>query len=63
MTFREAYTTLAADLGQIYDDREGSIIARYLLEDVFESSFWSEDVLSDVQVNQLEIITKRLLTY
>ncbi len=63
MTFREAYTTLAADLGQIYDDREGSIIARYLLEDVFESSFWSEDVLSDDQKNQLEIITQRLLTY
>jgi len=63
MTIREAYTNLASDLGGIYDDREGSIIARYLLEDVFESSFWSENILSEDQMKQLGEITQRLMTY
>lgn len=63
MTFREAYTKLAADLGHIYDDREGSIIARYLLEDVFGVSFWSEELLQEGQIDQLAVMTDRLKTY
>lgn len=63
MTFREAYTKLAADLGQIYDDREGSIIARYLLEDVFGVSFWSEEMLHEGQIDQLSAMTDRLKTH
>ncbi|HLO53195.1 MAG TPA: peptide chain release factor N(5)-glutamine methyltransferase [Saprospiraceae bacterium] len=63
MTFREAYTKLAADLGQIYDDREGSIIARYLLEDAFGVSFWSEELLQEGQIDQLAVMTDRLKTY
>ncbi len=63
MTFREAYTKLAADLGQIYDDREGAIIARYLLEDVFGVSFWSEELLEEGQIDQLAAMTDRLKTH
>lgn len=63
MTFREAYTKLAADLGHIYDDREGSIIARYLLEDVFGVSFWSEELLQEGQIDQLAAMTDRLKTH
>lgn len=63
MTFREAYIKLAADLGQIYDDREGSIIARYLLEDVFGVSFWSEELLHEGQIDQLTTMTERLKTH
>ena len=63
MTFRDAYTNLAADLGRIYDDREGSIIARYLLEDVFGVSFWSEELLTEAQITQLATLTDRLMTY
>jgi release factor glutamine methyltransferase len=63
MTFREAYTKLAADLGHIYDDREGSIIARYLLDDVFGVSFWSEELLHEGQIVKLTAMTERLKTY
>ncbi len=63
MTFREAYTKLAADLGHIYDDREGSIIARYLLEDVFGVSFWSEELLHEGQIVKLTAMTERLKTH
>lgn len=63
MTFRDVYTDLANSLGQIYDDREGSIIARYLLEDIYGASFWSEELLTDEQKVQLSEIKRRLLTY
>jgi release factor glutamine methyltransferase len=63
MTFRDAYSNLAADLGRIYDDREGSIIARYLLEDVFGVSFWSEELLTEAQITKLATLTDRLMTY
>jgi len=35
MTAREAYEVLSTQLTNIYDDRESSTIARYLVEDLF----------------------------
>ncbi|MBK7633717.1 MAG: polysaccharide biosynthesis C-terminal domain-containing protein [Saprospiraceae bacterium] len=42
MTFTTAYSILSEKLMTVYDSREASIIARYILEDVFNATFWSE---------------------
>jgi len=63
MTAREAYEVLSTQLTNIYDDRESSTIARYLVEDLFLKSFWSEDELSTEELILLDIATERLLRH
>jgi len=61
MTAREAYEVLSTQLTNIYDDRESSTIARYLVEDLFSKSFWSEDELSTEELILLDDATERLM--
>ena len=63
MTAREAYDVLSTKLALIYDDREAATIARYLVEDLFSKSFWSEEVLSDEEVILLGEATERLMKH
>ncbi len=61
MIAREAYDSLCQTLGQRYDDREASIIARYLVEDLYNLSFWSEETLSESQCQLLKEVKLRIL--
>jgi len=61
MTGREAYEVLSIKLAIIYDDRESATIARYLVEDLFSKSFWSEEELSHNELLLLEQTIERLL--
>jgi len=61
MTAREAYEVLSIKLAIIYDDRESATIARYLVEDLFSKSFWSEEELSHNELLLLEQTIERLL--
>lgn len=63
MTFTSAYSTLSDKLMKVYDSREASIIARYILEDVFNASFWSEEELNPEQIIRLDEVTQRLLKH
>ena len=63
MTFTSAYTELSEKLTAIYDCREASIIARYLLEDLFQAKFWSETEMTKDQIVRLEDVTQRLLKH
>lgn len=63
MTATEAYQFLCEQLHDIYDDREGATIARYLLEDVFAKQFWSEEELQDQDIVLLKQVANRLLKY
>jgi release factor glutamine methyltransferase len=63
MTAREAYDVLSTKLASIYDDREGATIARYLVEDLFSKSFWSEEELSVDEVKLLDEATERLMKH
>jgi release factor glutamine methyltransferase len=63
MTFTSAYTELSEKLAAIYDCREASIIARYLLEDLFQAKFWSETEMTKDQIVRLEDVTQRLLKH
>ena len=47
----------------VYDSREASIIARYIMEDVFNATFWSETEMSLDEINRLEEVTQRLLRH
>jgi release factor glutamine methyltransferase len=49
MTAQEAYQFLDQSMSDIYDAREATTIARYLVEDLLQMQFWSEDVLSAEQ--------------
>jgi release factor glutamine methyltransferase len=61
MTATQAYNYLCEKLKGIYDDREGAIISRYLLEDLFDKKFWSEDELSESEAIILVQASSRLL--
>ena len=63
MTFTTAYSILSEKLMTVYDSREASIIARYILEDVFNVTFWSETEMSLDEINRLEEVTQRLLRH
>ena len=63
MTFTTAYSILSEKLMTVYDSREASIIARYILEDVFNVTFWSETEVSLDEINRLEEVTQRLLRH
>ncbi|MBK9735799.1 MAG: peptide chain release factor N(5)-glutamine methyltransferase [Saprospiraceae bacterium] len=63
MTVRDAYQILSEKLETIYGSREGSTIARYLIEDLFDQSFWSEDLLKPDQVMLLNDALPRLMNF
>ena len=63
MTFTSAYTELSEKLTAIYESREASIIARYMLEDLFQAKFWSETEMTKDQIIRLEDVTQRLLKH
>jgi release factor glutamine methyltransferase len=63
MTAREAYEVLSTRLTNIYDDRESATIARYLVEDLFSKSFWSEDDLSTDELILLDVAAERLMRH
>lgn len=63
MTFGEAYDLFCISLSPLYGDREGSTIARYMIEDLFSKSFWSEDTLSKDEEKLLKNSIGRLLSY
>lgn len=60
MTANEAYNHICTHLNNIYDDREGAIIARYLIEDIFNKQFWSDDNLTEDEYDLLPEIVSRL---
>jgi len=63
MTFGDAYDLFCISLSPLYGDREGSTIARYMIEDLFSKSFWSEDTLSKDEEKLLKNSIRRLLSY
>ena len=63
MTYRDAYTLLALQLETIYEPQESATIARYLIEDLFGKTFWSEDILSPDHNELLNSSIERLLTH
>lgn len=60
MTVIQAYTYLCTQLVGCYDDREGATISRYLLEDLFGHSFWSEEILTEQEEAKLAQAVTRL---
>lgn len=61
MTYRDLYQQFSENLGVAYDDREASIIARYLLEDLTGQKFWSESAVLEDDLNKIENARLRLL--
>ena len=60
MTANQAYDFLCAKMEGHYDARESSIIARYLIEDLFSKSFHSDELLNQSEVEALENTALRL---
>lgn len=60
MTANQAYDFLCAKMEGHYDARESSIIARYLIEDLFSKSFHSDELLNQSEVDVLENTALRL---
>ena len=60
MTANQAYDFLCAKMEGHYDARESSIIARYLIEDLFSKSFHSDELLNQSEVEVLEHTALRL---
>ncbi len=61
MTGREAYEFLCKELSGIYDDREGAIISRYLVEDLTHAMFYSDEALTEeyiIKINEAAIRLK-----
>lgn len=60
MTANQAYDFLCVKMEGHYDARESSIIARYLIEDLFSKSFHSDELLNQSEVEVLENTALRL---
>ncbi len=60
MTVNLAYNFLCEKMEGLYDARESSIIARYLIEDLFSKSFHSDELLNQSEVEVLEHTALRL---
>lgn len=60
MTANLAYNFLCEKMEGLYDARESSIIARYLIEDLFSKSFHSDELLNQSEVDVLENTALRL---
>jgi release factor glutamine methyltransferase len=60
MTAQEAYQFLDQSMSDIYDAREASTIARYLVEDLLQMQFWNEDILSAEQQILIHTAAQRL---
>ncbi len=63
MTITNAYQSLSSVLEPMYGAREGNIMARYLVEDLFSRQFYSEDQLSEDEVSRLDDALRRLKLY
>lgn len=63
MTPLQAYELIQSSIVSVYDAREASLIARYLTEDLFQKPFWSEDQLTQLEVQILQDAIRRLLTH
>lgn len=63
MTIRDAYNQLSSVLEPLYGDREGNIMARYLVEDLFARPFYNEDDLTPVDKEALHQAILRLENY
>jgi release factor glutamine methyltransferase len=64
LTYLQVYDYLAQQLGTLYEDsREGATIARYLIEDLFDAQFWSEETLSEDHLAIYQSILPRLEAY
>lgn len=63
MTVRDAYDLLASVLEPLYGDREGNIMARYLVEDLFARPFHNEDLLTGDEDATLQQAVLRLQKY
>ncbi|MGB4961125.1 MAG: peptide chain release factor N(5)-glutamine methyltransferase [Saprospiraceae bacterium] len=61
MTGRDYYELLSSKLVAIYDEREASTIARYIIEDVTTHKFWSEEALNEQEKTILDHATEKLL--
>lgn len=60
MTANQAYDFLCVKMEGHYNARESSIIARYLIEDLFSKSFHSDELLNHSEVEALENTALRL---
>ena len=60
MTANQAYDFLCVKMEGHYDARESSIIARYLIEDLYSKSFHSDELLNQSEVDVLENTALRL---
>jgi len=60
MTGRDAYHYLCQEMNGLYDEREASIIARYLIEDMSTSHFTSEKKLTNIEIKKIEDAAQRL---
>jgi release factor glutamine methyltransferase len=63
MTGRALYVYLSGVCASMYDDREASIIARYLVEDLYQEHFWSENEIPNFDSIALEKVVHRLLNH
>ncbi len=63
MTPLQAYELIQSSILSVYDARESSLIARYLTEDLFQKPFWSEDHLTQVDIDLLHDAIRRLLAH
>jgi release factor glutamine methyltransferase len=62
-TFEEAYTTLSNSLSSIYENSEAQIIARFVIEDIFNVKNIDKKILTEENKNTLLNISQRLLNY
>lgn len=63
MTAQEAYEFLDQCMADIYDAREASTIARYLVEDLLKMQFWTEELLTADQQILISAAAQRLQNY
>ncbi|MCE2789084.1 MAG: peptide chain release factor N(5)-glutamine methyltransferase [Saprospiraceae bacterium] len=63
MNYRDLYQQFSENLNSVYDAREASVIARYLIEDLTGQNFWSESDVSAVDLAKVEEATQRLLKF
>jgi release factor glutamine methyltransferase len=63
LTFEDAHATLSNSLSSIYENSEAQIIARFVIEDIFNVKNIDKKILTEENKNTLLNISKRLLTY
>jgi release factor glutamine methyltransferase len=63
LTPLQAYELIQSSIVPLYDAREASLIARYLTEDLFQKPFWSEELLTNTEIEILHDAIRRLLAH